>query len=202
MFSPQSSSIRRSPTPSPAIARVHPVNQVQQRIEPLIVPRQSLGLRRVRRGRAHTGHVPQLVQPHQHRLHLALHPLTHDRLHQRPHIALRPEVLLAIPALVHSVHHPPVHQGPQRHARVATADLQPSHHVVGAQFLPGDEQQRVNLGHRARNAPRRAHLAPGRDEAVLCRGQDLVAGSGWRIVVVHHGEDTKDSTESPRMFQN
>src|SRR5262249_48186892 len=55
---------------------------------------------------------------------------------------------------------------------VPTADVQALHHIVRAEGLRGDVEQRVDLGHRAVDAPGLPHFAPAADEQVL-RGEEL-----------------------------
>ena len=102
----------------------------------------------------------------------------HDAKHP-PDILLGLKVLLALALADHAPHQAPPDQFPQILVRVAPADLQVLHHLVGRQGPVAGHQEGVDLGHGAIDPPGAAHRAPlgdkfitrgcERDRYFLCR---------------------------------
>ena len=103
-----------------------------------------------------------------HRFQLALFPLARDVRGDLPHILFGLEELPSLPGTEHFVHQVPIDQGTQVHVRVAPADVELLHHILGAQRLRADQEESVHLGHAAVDAPLATESAPCLDELGLC----------------------------------
>jgi hypothetical protein len=123
----------------------------------------------------HVGdHFPAATDGGDDGLDLASAALAQDGLEHAPDVGVGLEVLLAVAELVDAFDQAPVDESAQVHAGVAARDVQAGHDVVGTERLVGDEQEGVNLGHGAVDAPVTAHLSPAADE----QGFGLIEGGG------------------------
>ena len=98
------------------------------------------------------------------RVDLSLFPLVRDRPEHGEDILHRGEVIPAIAQDMDDSNDAPVLQFPQASAGIGTRNAERIGDLIRGQGLLGKEEQSVHLGHRAINAPARAHLSPMENE--------------------------------------
>ena len=84
--------------------------------------------------------------------------------------------LLYLAEQVHGAHEVEVLQFAQAGGDVGAGDVEGGRDLFRVHRPAGEEQQRMDLRHRAIDAPARAHLAPVQDEAAAGRRQRIVGG--------------------------
>jgi len=101
-----------------------------------------------------------------------------------PHVAVAQVDVLPVSRPPEPLNDAPVHQVAQVHACVAATDVQAVDDLVHAMGPAGDQEQRVNLRHRAVDAPGGAHPAPFEDELILNLAETIQL---FTRRVRHHG---------------
>src|SRR5206468_2082861 len=90
--------------------------------------------------------------------------LPDDSAHELPDFLGGLEVIPTIARQVDQADEAPTLELAQAVAHVRSRDVELLDDLLGVHRSPGDEEQRVDLRHRAVHAPARAHLAPVEDE--------------------------------------
>ena len=120
--------------------------------------------------------VSDLLECRQQRFQFTSFSSSNDETKEIPDVLFGLEIILSITSDSDPRNDAPFRKLSKGRGNVSSAHPSAFHDLVGAERTPLDEEESMNLGHRSRNAPGRAHLTPMADKR-LARARQPRAGS-------------------------